>query len=335
MLEKAAISRTPTKEKITIDSFELLNKVGKGTFGEVFEAVLIKEKEIFATPKKYALKAIKKRMLVHTGQMKYAISEWTIMKRLNHPFIVGLHYAFQNTKYLYLAMDYWPGKDLSVHLDTYNYFPEEIARFFIAEVILAIEYIHKNDIIYRDLKPNNILLDADGHIKITDFGLAKEGMVGMDSTNTFCGSPAYLAPELIKEKKFNKASDIYQIGVTLYEFLTGGPPFFQSNRDELFDKIQNSYELKVPKHVSPTSIDLLGQLLNKIPSKRLGVENYDDLKAHKFFEEIQWDKLLKKEHPYDVSPFTLFQNSQNNDHSFDDNLAGDFLESGDSWSCMK
>lgn len=177
-----------------------------------------------------------------------------------------------------------------MHLDDHNYFPEEIARFLIAEVILAIEYIHEQDIIYRDLKPNNILIDSDGHIKITDFGLAKEGMVGMDSTNTFCGSPAYLAPELIKDKKFNKASDIYQVGVTLYEFLTGGPPFFQYNREELFDKITNSYELKVPKHVSPISIDLLGKLLNKIPTKRLGVKDFKDIKSHPFFEGMEWEK---------------------------------------------
>lgn len=107
------------------------------------------------------------------------------MKKLDHPFIVKLYHSFQGSKYLFLAMDYCSGKDLSHHLDNHNYLPEEVAKFLIAEVILAIEYIHSQDVIYRDLKPNNILLDAAGHIKITDFGLAKEGMVGMDSTNTF------------------------------------------------------------------------------------------------------------------------------------------------------
>uniref|UniRef100_A0A7S3N9E4 Protein kinase domain-containing protein n=1 Tax=Euplotes harpa TaxID=151035 RepID=A0A7S3N9E4_9SPIT len=212
-------------------------------------------------------------------------------------------------------MDYCPGKDLSVHLDKFNYFPEEVARFLIAEIILAIEYLHKNDIIYRDLKPNNILIDHEGHVKITDFGLAKEGMIGMESTDTFCGSPAYLAPELIKEKKFNKASDIYQIGVVLYEFLTGGPPFFNTNREELFDSITNSYELKVPKHVSFVSIDLLSKLLNKVPKKRLGVRNFSEIKSHKFFDDVDWDKLLKKEAPYDKSVFTEFYNSCQQDRA--------------------
>ena len=159
-----------------------------------------KEKAKWKTPINYALKAIKKRILQHTNQMKYALSEWKIMYKLSHPFIVKLHYSFETSKHLYLVMDYWAGRDLSVHLDQYNYFPEDISWFLISEVILAIEYLHQKNIIYRDLKPNNILVDSDGHIKITDFGLAKEGMIGMESTDTFWGSPAYLAPELIKEK---------------------------------------------------------------------------------------------------------------------------------------
>jgi len=186
------------KPKMTIHSFKLVKKIGKGTFGEVFKAILRDSNE--SNSPEYAIKAIKKRILINTNQMKYALSEWNIMKKLSHPFIVKLHYAFQGPKYLYLAMDYWSGRDLSYHLDNYNYFPEEVARFLIAEIILAIEYIHTQDIIYRDLKPNNILIWSDGHLKITDFGLAKEGMVGMESTDTFWGSPAYLAPELLKDK---------------------------------------------------------------------------------------------------------------------------------------
>jgi len=244
-----------------------LQKAGKGSFGEVFEAVLKREVSETKLPKHYALKALKKRMLINSNQMKYALSECKIMKRLNHTFIVNLYYAFQTPTTLYLVMDFWTRRDLSYHLDNHSYFPEHVTRFLIAEVILAIEYIHKEDVVYRDLKPNNILIDEDGHVKITDFGLAKEGMEGMQSTDTFWGSPAYLAPELLKDCKFTKASDIYQIGVVLYEFLTGGPPFFDTNREDMFQKIKTSFELKVPKHVSPTSIDLLGCLLNKKADK--------------------------------------------------------------------
>jgi len=297
---------------VTIENFKLIKKVGKGTFGEVFKAVLKeeenKEDQIF----EYAIKAIKRRMLQTADQMKYALSEWAIMKRLDHPFIVKMYHSFQGSKHLFLAMDYCSGGDLSHHLDNHNYFPEEVARFLIAEVILAIEYIHSQDIIYRDLKPNNILMDSNGHIKITDFGLAKEGMIGMNSTDTFWGSPAYLAPELLKEKKFNKASDIYQIGVVLYELLTGGPPFFHANRDQLFDKIKTSYELKVPEHVTPAAIDLLGRFLNKIPSKRIGVTDFSEIKKHPFFDGLDWDELLKngtkgpKSEGYVKTPFLKF-----------------------------
>lgn len=183
--------------------------------------------------------------------------------------------------------------------------------------MLAIEYIHEQDVIYRDLKPNNILIDKDGHIKITDFGLAKEGMIGMDSTNTFCGSPAYLAPELLKDQCYSKASDIYQVGVVLYEFLTGGPPFFHANRDELFEKIKTSYELKVPKHVRPITIDLLGKLLNKIPSKRLGVNDFSQIKEHPFFDGVNWEHLKNKTHEYSESPFLKFINSKSHNEEED------------------
>ena len=213
------------------------------------------------------------------------------MKKLENPFIVSLKHAFQTPKYLYLVMEFCSGRDLSWHLNQRNNFSEPIAKLFIAEVILAIEYLHKRNIIYRDLKPSNVLVSKNGHIKLTDFGLAKENMLGMDFTQTFCGSPAYLAPELIKERKFNKSSDIYQIGVLLFELLTGRPPFFMADRESLFECIKNSYDLEVPPHVSIEAIDLLGRLLNKLPHKRIGVKNFDDLKNHKFFKDIDWDDI--------------------------------------------
>lgn len=172
-----------------------------------------------------------------------------------------------------------------------------MAKQCIAEIILAIEYLHSKDIIYRDLKPSNVIVSQDGHLKLIDFGLAKEGVMGMDYAQTFCGSPAYLAPELLKEKKFNKSSDIYQIGVLLFELLTGKPPFYRSTRESLFENIKNSYNLEVPEHVSSIAIDLLGKLLNKIPAKRLGVQNFNDIKEHKFFSDIDWEQILSKKYP--------------------------------------
>ena len=234
---------------------------------------------------------MKKTQIINNNQLKYVISEWNIMKKLENPFIVSLKHAFQTPKYLYLVMEFCSGKDLSWHLDQRNNFNEPMARLWIAEVILAIEYLHNRNIIYRDLKPSNVLVTKNGHVKLTDFGLAKENMLGMDFAQTFCGSPAYLAPELIKERKFNKSSDIYQIGVLLFELLTGRPPFFMADRESLFECIKNSYDLEVPPHVSMDAIDLLGRLLNKLPHKRIGVKSFDDLKNHKFFKDINWDDI--------------------------------------------
>lgn len=302
--EKTTASETLAKEadsdgeEIKFESFELLERLGKGNFGEVFRAILKKEKGK-PNPRTFALKAMKKSQVIGNNQLKYVISELNIMKQLHHPFIVSLHFSFQTPKYLYLVMEYWSGRDLAWHLDKTIYFAEQRARFCIAEVILAIEYLHSKDIIYRDLKPSNVLVSGDGHIKLIDFGLAKEGMIGMEYAQTFWGSPAYLAPELLKEKKFNKSSDIYQIGVLLFELLTGKPPFYKSTRDSLFENIKNSYNLEVPTHVSPIAIDLLGRLLNKIPSKRLGVKSFEDLKSHEFFSEIDWTALARKNWAFD------------------------------------
>lgn len=242
---------------------------------------------------------MKKSQIIGNNQLKYVTSEWSIMKKLCSPFIVSLYFAFQTPKYLYLAMEYCGGKDLSWHLDKLGHLSEERTKLWIAEIILAIEYLHSKDIIYRDLKPSNVMVSSDGHIKLTDFGLAKEGVIGMDYARTFWGSPAYLAPELIKDRKFNKSSDIYQIGVLMFELLTGKPPFYKSSRESLFNWIKNSYNLEVPSYVNTITIDLLGRLLNKIPDKRIGVKSFDDLKNHQFFENIDWSLLSEKNFVHD------------------------------------
>lgn len=280
-------------DEIRFESFQLLERLGKGSFGEVFKAAL-KKTLTMENHKIYALKAMKKSKIIGNNQLKYVISEWNIMKTLSNPFVVSLYYAFQTPKYLYLAIEYCGGRDLAWHLDKKGHFEERIAKLWIAEVLLAIEYLHSKNIVYRDLKPSNVMVALDGHIKLTDFGLAKEGVVGMEFVNTFWGSPAYLAPELIKSKKFNKASDIYQIGVLFFELLTGRPPFYKSSRESLFEWIKNSYNLEVPPHVSQTAIDLLGRLLNKIPSKRIGVNSLDEVKNHDFFNDVDWEQLVQR-----------------------------------------
>jgi serine/threonine protein kinase len=156
-----------------------------------------------------------------------------------------------------MILDYCPGGDLAYHLNKKQIFEEEEARFFIAEIILAIEYIHSLDVIYRDLKPENILVEADGHCRLADFGLAKENIGEKDFARSFCGSPAYLPPEMLHNNKgVSKSADIYQIGAVLYEFLVGFPPYYTENIKDLYQSIRTA-RLQVPKYISKDAKDLL------------------------------------------------------------------------------
>ena len=155
------------------------------------------------------MKVLKKAFLVKNNHLKYAITECNILRLSNHPFVIKLHSSFQTPENLYMILDYCPGGDLAYHLNKRQIFDESEAKFFIAETILAIEYIHSLNIIYRDLKPENILIDDEGHAKLADFGLAKEGVSDKNNAKSFCGSPAYLAPEMLQNKGVGKAADIY------------------------------------------------------------------------------------------------------------------------------
>ena len=184
-----------------------------------------------------AMKVLNKNFLVKNNHLKYAISEANILKRSSHPFVLKMHYSFQTPQNLYMILDYCPGGDLAYHLGIKDIFEENEARFFIAEVLLAIEYIHSLNIVYRDLKPENILIAADGHIKLADFGLAKEGINKGSKAKSFCGSPAYLPPEMLSDSGVGKPADIYQMGAVLYEMLVGMPPFYTDNIQKLYRSI--------------------------------------------------------------------------------------------------
>ena len=176
------------------------------------------------------MKVLNKGFLVKNQHLKYAISEANILKRASHPFVLKMHYSFQTPANLYMILDLCTGGDLAYHLGIREIFEENEARFFIAEVLLAIEYIHSLNVVYRDLKPENILVGSDGHIKLADFGLAKEGIgKGNSKAKSFCGSPAYLPPEMLGESGVGKPADIYQMGAVLYEMLVGMPPFYTDN----------------------------------------------------------------------------------------------------------
>eukprot|EP00353_Schmidingerella_taraikaensis_P007771 CAMPEP_0185576138 /NCGR_PEP_ID=MMETSP0434-20130131/7129_1 /TAXON_ID=626734 ORGANISM="Favella taraikaensis, Strain Fe Narragansett Bay" /NCGR_SAMPLE_ID=MMETSP0434 /ASSEMBLY_ACC=CAM_ASM_000379 /LENGTH=387 /DNA_ID=CAMNT_0028193221 /DNA_START=72 /DNA_END=1238 /DNA_ORIENTATION=+ len=192
---------------------------------------------------------------------------------------------------LYMVLDLCPGGDLAHHLSVREMFEESEARFFVAEVVLAIEYIHSLNVIYRDMKPENILVGADGHIKLADFGLAKEGMSKANSrAKTFVGSPAYLPPEIFQSTGIGKPADVYQMGAVLYELLLGMPPYYTDNLTRLYQNIQSA-TLEIPAVVSPPARDLLERMLQKKPGNRITIPQ---IKEHAFFGGLDWQKLYEK-----------------------------------------
>ena len=274
---------------LTFNSFQILDVLGSGTFGKVFKATLKHSSD----DKIYAMKVINKRYLIRNNQLKYAITECNVLKQTDSPFIVTLHFAFQTMENLYMILDYCPGGDLGFHLMS-RLFEENEAKFYIGELILAIEHLHNLDIIYRDLKPENILIDSENHIKLADFGLAKERIAQGELTQSFCGSPAYLSPEMVQRKGVGKSADIYGIGAVLYEMISGTPPFYSNEIEKLYQNIKKS-KLVLHNYFSDELKDLLKKLLCRDPKKRIGIYNKSEIKSHPFFKDLDWEKLGRKE----------------------------------------
>ncbi|CAK4630344.1 hypothetical protein LEN26_010076 [Aphanomyces euteiches] len=273
--------------KVTLDDFHLVKVIGKGSFGKV---LLVRKRDNGLV---YAMKVLRKENIIKRNQVEHTRTERHVLGYVRHPFIVGLNYAFQTVDKLYFVLDYCAGGELFFHLGKVQRFKEPRARFYAAEITLAIEYVHNLDIIYRDLKPENVLLDENGHIRLTDFGLSKEGIQDdFSGANSFCGTPEYLAPEILNRSGHGRAVDWWSLGALLYEMLTGLPPFYCRDRDKLFEKIRQG-ELTFPKYLSPAAIDLLSKLLERDPTKRLGTGPTDarEIKEHPFFSEIQWEQL--------------------------------------------
>lgn len=233
--------------------FEILQILGKGSFGEVF---LVQKRE---SKQLYAMKVLRKSKVMAQNLIKYAKTERNVLSYIKHPFIVSLNYAFQTPEKLFLILDYCPGGDLGFQISREKKFDEARAKIYACEILLALEELHKRDIIFRDLKPDNIVLDDEGHAMLTDFGLSKEGIYGNFMAKSFCGSLAYLAPEMIKRQGHGKAVDWYLLGVLLYEMITGMPPYFSSSRDQLYQNIQSG-KLKLPNSISSETKSLLKEV---------------------------------------------------------------------------
>lgn len=277
-----------------LDSFKMIKVIGKGSFGKVF---LVREKQ---TKEMFALKVLKKDNIIKRNQVEHTKTERSVLGYVKHPFIVGLNMAFQSKDKLYFVLDYCAGGELFFHLGKVGKFCEQRACFYAAEITSAIDYVHDLDIVYRDLKPENVLLDSRGHVRLTDFGLSKEGIPSSSSgANSFCGTPEYLAPEILNRQGHGRAVDWWSLGALLYEMLTGLPPFYCRDREKLFEKIRKG-TLEYPRYLSARAQHILMGLLTKDPRKRLGSgpNDADDIKSQDFFDNMNWEKLMTGE----VSP---------------------------------
>ncbi|CDW84156.1 protein kinase domain containing protein [Stylonychia lemnae] len=317
-----SLKQLPVEEKEDIrlgpDMFVPLKMLGSGSFGEVY---LVKEK---GTNQLYAMKVLNKSKIMGQNLVRYAKTERNVLSYTKHPFIVNLNYAFQTDTKLFLILDFCPGGDLGKCLQRERKFTEDRARIYAAEILLALEDLHKRDIIYRDLKPDNVVLDFDGHAQLTDFGLSKEGVEEVaKGAKSFCGSVAYLAPEMLRRAGHGKSVDWYLFGVLLYEMVVGCPPYFSPKKEELFNNIQKGV-LKIPASLSEECKNLIVSLLNRNPAKRLGAgsDGSQEIKEHPFFEPMDWNvakaKQLKPPKP-DIN-MKLLQQIQNFDQPPDESL---------------
>lgn len=275
------------------EDFAILKLIGKGTFGQVFQ---VRKKD---TQRIYAMKVLSKKVIVQKKEVLHTIGERNILVRTamtESPFIVGLKFSFQTPTDLYLVTDYMSGGELFWHLQKEGRFDETRAKFYIAELILSLQHLHQHDIVYRDLKPENILLDANGHIALCDFGLSKANLTKDDTTNTFCGTTEYLAPEvLLDEAGYTKMVDFWSLGVLVFEMCCGWSPFYAEDTQQMYKNIAFG-KVRFPRDaLSNEGRNFVKGLLNRNPKHRLGaLSDAEELKAHPFFADVDWVELGRK-----------------------------------------
>jgi len=283
-----------SERKLSYRSFEIGDTLGTGTFGRVrlvaHPAPPGSNKHKF--PSTYALKILKKSEIIKLKQVEHIKAEKSILSRINHPFIVTLYSNFQDERSVYMLMEYVIGGELFSQLRKVGRFSDSTAKFYASEIVLALEYLHMQNIVYRDLKPENLLIDKEGHIKITDFGFAK---YVEDRTWTLCGTPEYLAPEIIQSKGHGKAVDWWALGILIYEMLAGYPPFYDENPFGIYQKILGG-KFEFPHHFDANVKDLIKKLLTADRTKRFGClkNGADDIKKHPWFKSVDWGKTFNR-----------------------------------------
>ncbi|XP_067151169.1 RAC-alpha serine/threonine-protein kinase isoform X2 [Apteryx mantelli] len=307
--EEMEVSMTKPKHKVTMNEFEYLKLLGKGTFGKV---ILVKEK---ATGRYYAMKILKKEVIVAKDEVAHTLTENRVLQNSRHPFLT-----------------------LFFHLSRERVFSEDRARFYGAEIVSALDYLHsEKNVVYRDLKLENLMLDKDGHIKITDFGLCKEGIKDGATMKTFCGTPEYLAPEVLEDNDYGRAVDWWGLGVVMYEMMCGRLPFYNQDHEKLFELILME-EIRFPRTLSPEAKSLLSGLLKKDPKQRLGggPDDAKEIMQHKFFAGIVWQDVYEKKL---VPPFKPQVTSETDTRYFDEEFTAQMItitppDQDDSMDCV-
>ncbi|XP_045774839.1 atypical protein kinase C isoform X4 [Maniola jurtina] len=289
-----------SQRQYSLDDFELIRVIGRGSYAKVLMVELRRTKRV------YAMKVIKKALVTDDEDIDWVQTEKHVFETAsNHPFLVGLHSCFQTPSRLFFVIEFVRGGDLMFHMQRQRRLPEEHARFYAAEISLALHFLHERGVIYRDLKLDNVLLDHEGHIKLTDYGMCKEGVRPGDTTSTFCGTPNYIAPEILRGEEYGFSVDWWALGVLTYEMLAGRSPFDiahaadnpdQNTEDYLFQVILEK-TIRIPRSLSVKAASVLKGFLNKNPAERLGCsENgFLDIVNHPFFKSIDWEMLEQKQ----------------------------------------
>lgn len=300
---------------LSMDDFTIISVLGRGFYGKVMLVQKNDSKELFA------IKSIHKDRLIQSKKSHTVLSERNILLKADNPFIVQLKFAFQTQSKFYLGLEYVAGGELFYHMERAGSLPVSEVRLYIAEIAVAFHYLHRYGITYRDLKPENIMIDKDGHIKLTDFGLAID-MNNSDpnQTNTLCGTAEYLAPEVILHNPCGPEVDWWALGILAFEMLTETTPFYSQNRDKMLDAI-----VRLNPCLSMVSNEearsLISGLLQKDPRKRF---KFDQLARHRFFASIDWEKVHKKEYvPEYIPEIEDIRNPNNFDPQFTQEIPAD------------
>ncbi|KIJ37715.1 hypothetical protein M422DRAFT_33611 [Sphaerobolus stellatus SS14] len=278
---------------ISLTDFDVVETLGTGTFGRVLLVSLRKSATELEPISFFAMKVLRKSEVIRLRQAEHVNSERYILSRIRHPFIVDLYATFQDSLNIYMLESYVPGGELFTHLRRAGRFTPDVTRFYLATIILALKFLHTYNVIYRDLKPENLLLDNRGYLRLTDFGFAKKVD---DRTWTLCGTPEYLAPEIIRNEGHGKAADWWAVGILCYEMLVGYPPFFDDHAYGIYEKILRG-RIRWPPDIDPLSRELVRGFLHPDRSKRLGnlIGGSEDVLSHPWFRGVDWAAVERRE----------------------------------------